>query len=171
MTYSWFFWLLSWSWCVSRVNRGFTSSGQHYFVLSWLVGAWRKREKWNWPGCLLSHTVFPNAVVLHSASWGFPAALESKYISIPAKQITSSSCHLETIIHLNEKIGEGAGWKLLLILELVFFLGWKIIKHTANALVQPDLMYKYGHAFNYVFVSLRACCSVHLNSCLYCVTI
>lgn len=171
MTYSLFFWLLSWCWCVSRVNRGFTSSSQHYFVLSWLVGPWRKGEKWNCPGYLLTHTVLPNAVVLHSASWGFPAALESKYISIPVKQVTSSSCDLETILHLNEKTGEGAGRKLLLILESIFFLGWKIIKHTANAVVQPDLMWKYGHPFNYVFVSLRAHCSVRFNSCLHCVTI
>lgn len=75
------------------------------------------------PGYLLTYTVLPNAVVLHSVSWGFPAALESKYISIPVKQVTSSLCDLETILHLNEKTGGGAGRKLLLILESVFFLG------------------------------------------------
>lgn len=62
-------------------------------------------------------------------------SLESKYICIPAEQVTSPSYHLETIIHLNQKIGGSGGRKLLLTLESILFLGRKTVKHIANALV------------------------------------
>lgn len=62
-------------------------------------------KRWNCPSH--THTALLNEVELHSASWKSPASLEGKYISILVEQVTSPSCNLHIVTHLNEKIEVG----------------------------------------------------------------